>query len=719
MKRLLLTLLLVLGPSGWADGKPTETNATVAEAAAVSAASQAERKARLLAELKALDTQKDEELEPWRHVLDAYVHYALLQKDLDDTSRKIQQLAGEQNLSKKTEAAIASLRSSEKAMTKKLRTIDAEALKAVTFYLSPTSSELSINDRMYRTFEARAQALEKLKQRLQQRRDLLNSLLQLDPENRTYEQQLLQTRRELDVITRIQERLHALSDMRLTKVNDLRRQLSEVEGLLGKDNIWQKSYNTYLTYMEVKHELEKIDGEIKKLEHRKPTTATAERIDSLMARQRILTDQLALLQSHGTSPFAELLKPAEIEEMPKITNPIDIFSGFSFNKKIGQQLKDYRERGEELKKYLDLLLKKRKLLERLATMDTSENYLALIDELDQKIEKYETAYSTVQDTANVYAKRIEEIELKINKAIEEQLYKLANIGGIILFLLIFFFIMKQIAKKYISDNERFYMANKVITFANITLILLVLLFNYIENVSYVVTVLGFASAGIAIAMKDWFMSMLGWLVIVFGGSIHVGDRIRVDKDGMKYVGDVLDISLLRITVLEDITLTSYMHNRRAGRVIFIPNNYIFTHMIANYTHVSLKTVWDGIDITITFDSNHKKAAHIAKEITRKYAKGYTDITRNQLNKLRSRYNLKNINVDPRIYTFIEENGVRISAWYLTNAYATLTLRSTISMEIIDAFGTEDDITIAYPTQRLRQKKEPLPQPHRGEEGEPV
>jgi small-conductance mechanosensitive channel len=121
-------------------------------------------------------------------------------------------------------------------------------------------------------------------------------------------------------------------------------------------------------------------------------------------------------------------------------------------------------------------------------------------------------------------------------------------------------------------------------------------------------------------------------------------------------------------------------------------------MIANYTHGSLKTVWDGIDITITFDSDHKKAAHIVKEICRKYSKGYTDITRKQINKLRDRYSLKNSNVEPRVFTFIEPNGMKISAWYLTNAYATLTLRSTISGDIVDAFNAEHDITIAYPTQ---------------------
>jgi small-conductance mechanosensitive channel len=252
------------------------------------------------------------------------------------------------------------------------------------------------------------------------------------------------------------------------------------------------------------------------------------------------------------------------------------------------------------------------------------------------------------------------------------------------------------------------MANKIINFINITIILIILLFAYIENVSYFVTVLGFASAGIAIAMKDWFMSILGWLVIVFGGSFHVGDRVKVQKDGLPYVGDIIDISLLRMTIYEDVTLTTYMENRRSGRIVFIPNNYIFTTLISNYTHGTLKTVWDGIDFTITFDSNHKKALYIIKEITKKYSKGYTDIARRGLNQLRNQYSLKNTNVEPRIYTFLEPYGIVISTWYMTNSYAALTLRSTISAEIIDAIKKEADIHVAYPTQTINVKQTSMP-----------
>ncbi len=654
----------------------------------------------------------------WYNIISTYIIYKKYQNKLASI---------EQNLQNpemvKDPASRKKLEKEQQKLKVALNNIDSSTISAVEYYLSPNSENLSVHNTMYERYEKSAESLDALSKKLYQQQKALADRLELESKtskSASLQKKLIKLSNMLDTISKIQQRINHLSDARLTRINELNQQNAELQSEIDRSNIWQKSYTAYLTYLDVKKELSSLQKRIDKLKKTSASGKRSEELDALMAKQRIMTNQLNLLQSHSASPFADLLQPQEIGEQPVIRNPLDIFSGFSFNKKMRQQLNEYLKRGEELKRYLQLLLNQRQLLSQLAVIDDIGSYKEKIAALDAKIEKYQTAYSTLKDTGNVYAKRIEEIELKINKAIEEQLIKLANIGAIILFLLIFFFVMKQIAKKYISDNERFYMANKVITFVNVTLILMVLLFNYIENVSYVVTVLGFASAGIAIAMKDWFMSMLGWLVIVFGGSIHVGDRVRVDKDGKQYVGDVLDISLLRITILEDITLTTYTHNRRAGRVIFIPNNYIFTEMIANYTHVSLKTVWDGIDITVTFDSNHKKAAHIAKEITRKYAKGYTDITRQQLNKLRSRYNLKNTNVEPRIYAFAEENGVRISAWYLTNAYATLTLRSTISMEILDAFGNEEDITIAYPTQRLRLQNEPLPQPRLPEdESDPV
>jgi len=483
------------------------------------------------------------------------------------------------------------------------------------------------------------------------------------------------------------------------------KNLRVVEEKISPENTWITSYRSYLTYQDVLQSLDEIGSRVKELSRHRNSLEHQDELDSLLSREKVLTDQLEMLRGGSKSPFIKLLKPDEIEERPSIDDPFEIFAGITFIKKNRQSHEDYKKRQKNLSELIIHIREETKIYEDIISISQDEAYLTAYQKLKKKLEKFEIALVTVKTTEEVYQKRIEDVELLTNKDIEAQSIKLFNIGIIIIFLFVLFFLLKLAVKKYITDNERFYMANKIITFANITVVMIVILFNYIENVSYFVTVLGFASAGIAIAMKDWFMSILGWLVIVFGGSIHVGDRIRVDMDGIKYVGDVMDVSLLRITILEDITLTSYYENRRAGRIIFIPNNYVFTRMIANYTHDSLKTVWDGVDITITFDSNHKKAMHLTKEITRKYSKGYTDITRKQLNKLRHKYSLKNTNVEPRIFSFIEDNGLKISSWYLTNAYATLTLRSVISTDILDAFNAEDDITIAYPTQRLHLNDE--------------
>jgi len=485
-----------------------------------------------------------------------------------------------------------------------------------------------------------------------------------------------------------------------SKLYKLNQELKDIDQKINNESVWQKIYANHLAYIKLKSD---VESKKKRINFYKSKGARRYRtkISELKSEISQLEERLSLLKEYEHNPFKTAFKPNDIKDIPSVTNPIAIINALSFMKQLNKQLVRFENEIISLKEFTYLLEKKISILkEYLEIKPDSTSLKQDLKQVEQELEDALDALSLNETALIVYRKKVDEIKLRLTNQIKEQAKKAGIIGITIVVLLIFVLLFKWLIKRTITDNERFYMANKIINFTFVFLVIMILIFAYIENVSYLVTVLGFASAGIAIAMKDWFMSILGWMVIVAGGSIHVGDRIRVDKDGMKYIGDVLDISLFRITILEDITLTTYLHNRRAGRIIFIPNNYIFTSMIANYTHATMKTVWDGIDFTITFDSNYKKAQMIAKEAAKKYAKGYTDITRKQLNKLRAKYNLKNTNVEPRIYSFLEENGIRISVWYLTNAYATLTLRSTISSEILEQIKEHEDIAIAYPSQRI-------------------
>ncbi len=495
------------------------------------------------------------------------------------------------------------------------------------------------------------------------------------------------------------------------QVNKLSKELANIDEEL-KRNIWAKNYANYISYKKTIQDIEKYNQKLKHLKYLLRSSKVSkekkkkykEEKEQTEKKLKTLNNQKELLSDFKTSPFQEVIKPKNLPKEPKVTNPLMIFNAFSYIKQIRNKKTIYEHKLETLKNTIDRLYHKRVILTKIYALTKNKNILKQIEEVEHELNDFKTAYDIAKTTYKIYTKKIEDIILKVSLQIEEQIKRTINVALFIFAVIIISLILKLLAKRYIEDNQRFYMTNKMINFTNFTLITLILLFSFIEDVSYLVTVIGFASAGLAIAMKDLFMSILGWFVIILGGSFRVGDRVKVKKNGLVYVGDIIDISLLRITILEDITLTSYMVNRRTGRVIFIPNNYIFTDLLANYSHEKLKTVWDGIDIAITFDSNHKKAVYIVKNIVKKYSKGYTEIARKQLNKLRNQYSLKNTNVEPRVYTFIEPYGIVISSWYMTNSFATLTIRSSISAEIIDALLKEDDITIAYPTQTINIKK---------------
>ncbi len=482
------------------------------------------------------------------------------------------------------------------------------------------------------------------------------------------------------------------------KLTTINSQMQEVQKSLSK-NILIKRYNSYLAYREISKELDTHRSKYKKYS-KWAGEKYKELSYNLNNKIRIKENELELISEYKDSPIGKLITPHEIEQFETITNPFGIINALSYIKRLENYKKQFTGINTQVSDLLSDLELELDLYIRLYDLKPVSDTKNMIKQLDKRKKDFVNVLDIVLTTDEVYTRKIEEVIIETKTQISNQVEKTITILIIIASLFVVSFLLKLALKKYFSQNENYYMANKVINFILVFLILMIIMFSYIDNVSYLVTILGFASAGIAIALKDWFMSIFGWMVIVTSGSIHVGDRIKVQRNGIEAVGDVLDISLFKITIREDITYTSYVKNRRTGRIFFIPNNYVFSEMIANYTHSGLRTVWDGIDITITFDSNYKKAQHLSKEILKHYSKGYTDITRKQLSKMRSKYSLRATGVEPRVYTFVEPYGIVISSWYLTNSYAALALRSTISPEILDAFMKEDDITIAFPTQTI-------------------
>ncbi len=473
-----------------------------------------------------------------------------------------------------------------------------------------------------------------------------------------------------------------------------------------QSNAWIAKYKNYNEYNQILRETSRLQNKLDALKKGDSKDfKDLSQIDLLEQRLHTLTRQEELLRNYKNEPYKELMQ--DISETPKITNPFLIQSGYSYIKNLNAQLHNIEVSYDDLENLLGLLNQKIAILESQNALDSKlQNELKDLQLMKSELDSAKKILELYMD---IFKKNANDNITKVNDAIKAEALKLLYIILAIALISVLSFAIKFGLKLYAQheDSSGSYTINKVINVFNISVIVLILLFAYIENVAYIIAIIGFVSAGFAIAMKDWFMSFFGYMVIMGGGMVKSGDRIRVVKDGITYVGDVIDISMLRITLYEDVTYITYNENRRAGRIIFIPNNLIFTTMFANYSHEDMKTVWDGVDITITFKSNYKKALLLASQIAKKYASGYTESTRRNLNLLKVKYSIRDMNVEPRVFSFVVPNGIKISVWFQTNAYATLMLNSLISGEIIEAFTHEGDIEISYPTTTIIPKERDL------------
>ncbi|BCD47862.1 Mechanosensitive ion channel membrane protein [Helicobacter suis] len=481
---------------------------------------------------------------------------------------------------------------------------------------------------------------------------------------------------------------------------ELQMKLNKIEkNLESQDSIWLQKFKNFENYGKISLEIQRIKERLKNL---KADTLEASALNHSL---KTLQHQEKLLESYKTNPFKELVEKPAITNIPNITSPLAIVTGLSFIKTMRAKLITMQQHQKILKQIIIALNQKIEILTKLQTMQPKQWDVAIYQERVKKIE-FESAQDLLKASLDAYAKDMEENTQNIKSQIRDQVFKLLYVLLIACSSIVLAWILKHLSHKYLYSDERAYTINKAINFINANVVVLIFLFAYLENVSYLVTMLGFVGAGFAIAMRDLFMSMLGWFSIVLKGSLHVGDRIKVAKDGMVYIGDVLDISMLYITLFEDVTLTTYLKNNgRAGRIIFIPNNYVFTGLVSNYSHLGLKTVWDSVDFFLTFDSNHQRAMDIALKIATTHSQPYSEIAQTQFSKMRTKYALRAIEVAPKVYTMTEKDGMRLYVSYLTNAYATLSLRSKISTDVVQAFLKTRDVFLSTALKEIQEKQE--------------
>jgi small-conductance mechanosensitive channel len=240
---------------------------------------------------------------------------------------------------------------------------------------------------------------------------------------------------------------------------------------------------------------------------------------------------------------------------------------------------------------------------------------------------------------------------------------------------------RHLTQRVVTNPTRRYRLNKV--FGRVTLFVLAASMLALwepgtQNVFALLTVIG---AGLAISMREALLSAAGWLNIVTRQPFKTGERVEIN--GIK--GDVVDIRLMHTTLME---VGGWVDaDQSTGRLVHLPNAWIFLHQVQNYTH-GFRFVWHEMSVTLPADADWKRARAIINELADESAEIVAHQAEQDIKRLASEYLVHYSILTPFVYVKLSDQGIRLTLRYLCEARKRRGTEHAFTLQILDRFADE-------------------------------
>jgi small-conductance mechanosensitive channel len=232
-------------------------------------------------------------------------------------------------------------------------------------------------------------------------------------------------------------------------------------------------------------------------------------------------------------------------------------------------------------------------------------------------------------------------------------YTLAVLAGL--------YIMKRYTMRIIRrkgyDPAKQFTTQKVVKFIFIILFTISLLIIWQGSADKILSFIGFFTAGLAIAMRDILLNMIGYLYILWGSPFKVGDRIEISGQ----IGDVIDVRLLQFSILE--VGNRINGEQSTGRIIHIPNMHVFSFPLANYEK-GFKFIWNELTIPMDRNSDWELAKELIYKLLEEQTKEIIEEAQAQIEEAGKDYLIYYTNLTPTIYTEVKDNKIILTVRYL-------------------------------------------------------
>ena len=230
-----------------------------------------------------------------------------------------------------------------------------------------------------------------------------------------------------------------------------------------------------------------------------------------------------------------------------------------------------------------------------------------------------------------------------------------------------------------GDRRRVASLHHVTRVALQILAVLIALFMLIGVPSQFGTVLGIIGAGLTVALKDFIVAFIGWMILMGRNGMRLGDWVEIN--GVS--GEVCELGMFHTVLLETGNWGEAGHP--TGRRVTFTNSFAISGHYFNFS-TSGQWLWDELRLIVPtgrdphpiIDAIRKRVLDATAESARHAEQEWQRAVPRQSGRLFS--GAPGIDVKPVV------GGVELSVRYVTRAHERFALRTTLYQAAVDLLG---------------------------------
>ncbi|HWC97858.1 MAG TPA: mechanosensitive ion channel domain-containing protein [Candidatus Sulfopaludibacter sp.] len=227
-----------------------------------------------------------------------------------------------------------------------------------------------------------------------------------------------------------------------------------------------------------------------------------------------------------------------------------------------------------------------------------------------------------------------------------------------------------------SDRKRLHQVRLISTVAVQLVAVVAILLIVFGPPTQLSTIIGLATAGLTVVMKDFIVAFFGWFTLMGKNGIRVGDWVEIE--GIS--GEVIEIGILKTVLLETGNWSAQGHP--TGRQVAFSNSFAMEKHYFNFS-TSNQWLWDQLRVIVPPGGDPyeiaRQIADTVEQETRQDAAGAAE----EWDRVASKYGASSFSAKPAVDLRPGSNGLEVVVRYITKAPRRDQVKSRLFQVIVE------------------------------------